>query len=433
MMNEPTFAPRTWLFRVPLLGEETGEIESLTGYVARLADEHMFTPATLLHRALDWWAGGDAARVGQWKRRTEHLKLDPAINASPLAKPWIQILEKLGGVDGLARSTLGLDAMRFPFRGLLRHHHAWCPCCLQEDEQPFDRLLWSVAPVRVCPRHGVKLADRCPECGSRVPMLHSRSTPGMCPRCEAPLAAATTTDEVDDLERWSAKAVADYLTSSARHASSKVTAGQSLRRLMACHGITDAAELAREIGVSRITTWYWLHGRACPDLENVLRVCFRFEISVADFLSGRIDSRNETNSIPDRSILPRHRRRSPKKFVAATVEKQIADVVANHSDDPLPFEKVAKEVGFAPRTIRGHFPRICREISARYRAHCRAQAAARKLAVREELAAAVEAARENEREITRRTVGDRLAKPGMMRAPETRRHVEQLLLDLPAA
>lgn len=76
------------------------------------------------------------------------------------------------------------------------HGSMYCPKCLAEDERPYFRLSWRFAFNTACDRHGVLLADRCPQCG-RPPWpsacgVGDRINPHFaslahCPYCDASL------------------------------------------------------------------------------------------------------------------------------------------------------------------------------------------------------------------------------------------------------
>jgi transposase-like protein len=44
----------------------------------------------------------------------------------------------------------------------------FCPICLLEDNVPYFRRSWRLAFVVLCPKHGIQLLDRCPECGGAI-------------------------------------------------------------------------------------------------------------------------------------------------------------------------------------------------------------------------------------------------------------------------
>lgn len=49
------------------------------------------------------------------------------------------------------------------------------------DEREFDRAFWNVQGVLCCPRHHVRLLERCPSCLRTIPSIRSES--GSCPFC----------------------------------------------------------------------------------------------------------------------------------------------------------------------------------------------------------------------------------------------------------
>lgn len=431
MTSEFSIPPRSWLFSLPLLGRGTPQVESLTGYIARVADEHGFTVSTLLHRALDWWAANTPSRVGRWKRKTEHLKLTPAINAHAAGTPWIRVLEKLTCQSSLEDGTARRLAHHFPARNFLRHHHAWCPQCYRDDERPYDRLLWSIAPVTACPIHQTLLVERCPECGSRVPVVHSRAVPGVCPRCEASLADGAPSADADEFAQWCAHAVGAYITldPTPTDSGSLRRVSEMLHACMVAAGLPDAAALGRATGVSRITAWYWLSGRAHPDLESTLRICHALGLSLRQFIGGEIPAK----LFRTQPAKPRCRRRSPHAFNAPTVSRMIDEILSDRSDDPPSMAEIGTHIGFAPRTIRAHFPQLCKKISIAHRQACRVRAVQRRVAVKQALREAVRAARAEERRLTRGSINRHIKQPGLLRSQENRNVVEQLMLNLDAA
>lgn len=48
-------------------------------------------------------------------------------------------------------------------------HRRLCPHCLAEDgDGAYQRALWDLSVMWVCPRHGVRLVSHCPDCGSKL-------------------------------------------------------------------------------------------------------------------------------------------------------------------------------------------------------------------------------------------------------------------------
>lgn len=282
--------PRSALFRLVPQGLGTSRVESLTGYVSRLAKAHLVTPSTMLHRGLVWWDQGQPERVGEWMRRPGRLLLRRSINAHLAGEPWVGLLERLTCLTGLAGCTMQGWASCFPQRGLLRHHLAWCPECLAQDADPYDRLAWCLPPLKVCWVHRRRLCERCPHCGSAVPVIHARSVPGVCPHCSGSLIfQVDAARPADDEEMRTALLVADFFDAVGRQPNlgqRHVPVSAALGRCMVAAGINDAASLARLLNVSRITAWYWLQGRSMPSLGHTLNICNCFGLSVVEFLVG---------------------------------------------------------------------------------------------------------------------------------------------------
>lgn len=69
----------------------------------------------------------------------------------------------------------------------------FCPACLAEDETPYFRRSWTLATRVSCFRHGCRLRDRCPSCGSELaPFKQDRLVPHQyCTHCGAHLGKRT--------------------------------------------------------------------------------------------------------------------------------------------------------------------------------------------------------------------------------------------------
>jgi hypothetical protein len=356
------------LFHVVPVGLDTGQIESLTGYIARLAQAHMITPLTLLHRGLEWFDTDQPERVGEWKRKTTRLLLRRYINAPGTGERWVRLLTDLTRAPGLSSCTMRAFGSLFPVRGQLRSHLAWCPSCFAEDTEPYDRLLWCLPQVKACVRHRCRLVERCPGCGSRVPVIHARSVPGLCPSCETKLSRKGTTTQIAAVEEWGiAKLADDFLQLASGHPHieqiRQVEAGTVLKKCMAAAGVPDAAALARLMNVSRITGWSWLNGRSVPGFGETLRICYTFKVSVADFLTAEIPVKLTLRGTGELALRPA--RRAPREFDEPKVARSIEQYCSECINRPPSIVEVASAVGFDPRVLRRHFPAACRDTSPR--------------------------------------------------------------------
>ncbi|MCC6415622.1 MAG: TniQ family protein [Opitutaceae bacterium] len=430
-MHTPEIPPRSWLFSVPLLGRGTGQVESLASFVARVAKEHFHRPSGLLHRGLEWHAVGKPENVGRWLRGAKQLRMGWAINGHRNAEKWIEVLEAQMLTSNLQEATISSWAHLFPKLRLLRRNHCWCPECHKEGNK-YDRLMWSLAPVKVCSSHKVRLVQACPSCGSHFAPLEARSRPGTCPKCEAFLSDVLPLQlqPASTYELWVAHEMERFHVAMQEANAPKAPAPipEVLEACMSATGIRNCSELGEKLGVSRITAWYWRAGAAKPDLENYLRVARAFGLSLNDVVLGRVPT-----SIVSIALEPKHQipRRRARLFQTQTVLTSIASIRSDRLSNPPSLEEVAQYVGFSPRVIRKHFPELCREISQVHIASCRVKVAARQQALRLTLKEAYLRAKQDSPRPTRKQVSDHMPKPGVMRSAKARAILQQLELTLP--
>jgi TniQ len=182
--------PRSHLYHLPPVGLGSAAVESLTSYVARLAEAHDISIGTLVTREV-------LPKVREEFRRHEY-KI-PAIKSTFLydahtlngvaqrSQDWVVVLEQLTGVCGLGYLTMGTWRQVISGADLLRHRRAWCPLCLEgwrsANQQIYEPLLWGLQEVAACPTHACPLADYCPHCGGDQHVISAKVKPGHCGRC----------------------------------------------------------------------------------------------------------------------------------------------------------------------------------------------------------------------------------------------------------
>ena len=402
------------------------------GDIARLASEHLLKPSTLLHRGLEWWDTGKPEKVGAWSRRTTHLRLRAQVNGHHSAERWTELLERLSGVQNLKDATINSWSHLFPQRHLIKAHHSWCPECYTEENGGYDRLLWCLAPVEVCPVHKCTLSTLCPDCHSLVPSLHAHSCPGICPKCRASLAchehANLRNIQATGFQLWAANAMASFLTevnSGSFGITKRCPAGSVIKRCMGLLQIEGLDALARYLDVAKTTAWSWYSDQVVPDLPNTLRICYIFGLSLSEALTGDFAF---VAAAPSTGPTPRVKRPTPRKIDDNALRSEIATLVAHYPNEALSLCRVAHHIGISPRVLRKHFPELCRHIARDHKRYTKERAMARQAKVKDEIRAAVEAEAREEASFTVKSVGRRLKQPGTFRNPVARGALEQLLL-----
>ena len=418
------------LFRVPPQGVGTSQVESLSGYVARIAAEHLVTPSTQLHRELGWWDLGRPGMCGRWLRRPPHLKLLASMNFHESGLRWITLLEKLNGVRGLAACTAISWTRCFPTRGLARPHLAWCPLCLASDVSPYYRLLWCFSDAKTCPVHQCRLMERCSDCHSTIPTIHARTRPGKCSNCDCSLYEGFKKPLfASEDESFNTRLLAEMLESHSKSVSlnfvKKRSPSETLRRCQESVGFEDASGFARLLQVSRITAWYWLSGRSEPTLNHVLRVCAALDLTLGQFLRGEIPLISKPR-LP-RELPLHYVRKTPKPFKSDVVLPQIKEFLCLREQTPPSLMEVARYVNVEPRVLRRHEPTFCRKISARHLEAVKKAAGARSVLTSSTIEEVVRDKIAHGELLSAKTIAQALPKPGVLRGEKARAVVKRIL------
>ena len=153
-LTQPISPPRSHLYSLPPIGIGTPDVESLTGYVARLADAHCVPLGNLIANEFGCLVKqtGKQSYLHSMSQRTEALN-----GIGQMAREFVQALQQLTLQENLHHLTLLMWAEVLPARGLLRRIRAWCPLCYEEwrtnNLTVYEPLLWALEAIKFCPRH----------------------------------------------------------------------------------------------------------------------------------------------------------------------------------------------------------------------------------------------------------------------------------------
>lgn len=146
---------RTMLYPLQPYGRGTGDVESLVGYLGRLAQAHRVTPYSLHRRFLCWVA------IGQLGAAKKGLLYRPGFDGPDIRFSNFdreghlgRALEIATGIPDL--TELSLHTLHGAFttdKGGVRKHV--CPHCVKEAA--YERLVWQLPGVDACDRHNCAL------------------------------------------------------------------------------------------------------------------------------------------------------------------------------------------------------------------------------------------------------------------------------------
>jgi TniQ protein len=169
---------RARLYSIPPIAVGTAVAESLTSYVARLAEAH----ALELRHLMRW----EVHPRMEPRRSLRHWALN---GTGRMAQKAVTALEALTGRCDLRYLTFVPWSDTLNVTPMLRREKAWCPHCYAEWRRSggviYEPLLWAVRVIERCRHHDVPLAIECPfaDCRARSSPLFGRSRVGYCSAC----------------------------------------------------------------------------------------------------------------------------------------------------------------------------------------------------------------------------------------------------------
>ena len=388
------------------MGVGRPEAECLTSYIARLAAAHCVSPGTLFARELY-----PLVRATLWPGVSKGLKPRPRHQPQAATTGIIDAAQAWNGADRSARSLVcvleqltqrqGLCALTLlPLEPvlsrqfLLRRCRAWCPRCYdewsREGQVIYEPLLWTLNLVAVCPRHQRPLELVCPHCQRRLNLLATNARTGHCSRCQQWLGHA---DDARSLE-WepSEENDLDYQVWVAASLGELIAAAPGLAPLLSKAKFTqtiidcvnrlaggNAKALASFIGICANAIYIWQSGETIPRLDVLLRMCFRLNLSVIEFLTGQAFAGHdlEVQAIADQiqcatgvPVRDSHKIREGKVRQALTA--------ALNEDPPPPLSEVARRLGYTRTScLYKKFGSLSRTVAANYRASAGSRPASR--------------------------------------------------------
>jgi TniQ len=192
-LEKPAIPPRSRLFPLEPIGIGTLYVESLSGYVARLAEYHSMTTEQLILSHIVPLMGqkiSDTSLINIINHLfgIRHSLATANETRGIFATVLIQVLEELTLRRDLSNLTpLKWASLVFEF-SLLRLYQAWCPLCYDnwhtDHRIIYNPLLWLVNTIKFCPHHEHQfLLEQCPHCDQKFPPLTRCSRPGYCSSC----------------------------------------------------------------------------------------------------------------------------------------------------------------------------------------------------------------------------------------------------------
>lgn len=370
--------PRSRLNNMSPIGLRSSLVESLTSYVARLANSHCLPVGTLMEKeiapVINKAHGG--ANLHKIYNHTSTLN-----STGVMAFDLVKALEKLTGQKNLDLLTLINWSNLLPQKSLLRHHRAWCPVCYQEwyssGQVVYERLLWSLETIKICPVHRCLLHEICPYCQQKNLCLAWHTCSGYCSKCQKwlglPLNELSEDCEnlpPDELKAmiWITESVEDLLART--YQLSSVLTKENLSQAFRVHvnHLSDGniAEFARQLQLPKNTVWLWCNGKNLPKLNTLVQICYRLNRSLVEFMTQEPEQTIYVTVAKAPASLKSKPKAEARTININELEQQLETILLDHESVPMSMEEIARQIGIHRETIFRLAPEKCRAISARY-------------------------------------------------------------------
>jgi TniQ protein len=404
----PMHPSHSRLYALEPLGVGTQHVESLTSYLARLAEAHSISLRTLVKQELlpllkrDYLSNPFGNSLDAF-----WIEAARALNGTgALAKDWALSLECLTLRTDLRLLTLLPWSVVLTQQRLLKLTRAWCPDCFMEwqaaGQSIYEPLLWNLNTVSMCPRHQRVLLERCPypDCHATLSVLASFLRPGYCSKCSRWLGVMTDASKISQTsdqwrwQVWVAEMVGELLSHNM-----KLTTTPHLKNIpnliaAAREQVANSSmqNLEKSLRLSRRTVNAWRAGRQIPQLESLLRLCYCCGISLYSMFTLQPRALHlrklKTRVLPDIPN-PNGNRRQRIPMDPVYIQRSLEDVLMQEEQPPPSMRTVAKRLNYSPRELREHFPELNRAIANRRKEYYKIRREQRLLQLKEEMRQAI--------------------------------------------
>lgn len=375
----PVLPPRSILYNLEPVGLGAPEVESLTGYIARLSEAHCVTVSIIFQSLLAPLLHGSHVFI---QRAGGVMRSALTLNGCGIsAEVAIRALETLTSRMDLRFLTLLPWAKSLSHFNLVKRNRVWCPACYEEWRTTsriiYEPLIWTFKAVEVCTRHRIRLRSECQHCGGGQPWFANHSRPGYCSICKSWLGyeggGAESEGDEWQYQAWVVESIGTILSASPtlKSPGTKQNGIGSISGGVESFGKGNVKAFADFIGVNAVSVRSWLGG-AQPQLSTILQICNKTNLPLIDYLTGKVDLQKliaETRlptSTKSREGWSKNRK---MRVDWRTVEGHLNSLLRRKKKLPS-VNEIARELKIPDESLYCHFPDLCRLITVRRREQC---------------------------------------------------------------
>lgn len=354
--------------------------ESLSSYIARLAEAHSVLPSTLINKIVGPALNKRYLTKSTVQGGSRFYQFSSAFNGvGKSAHELTTVLESLTMRHDLSNLTLALWKSVLPSKDLVRTNRAWCPCCLEEWKENkgivYEPLLWSIKAVKVCPSHKIELQEICPGCKRKNYVLNRKSRVGFCSSCGIWLGQSLSecNNKQDD------PAYLNYQVFISSNVGSLLSiTDQEIKKLDVSHfennlnyiidslAYGSAKGFAKKTGIPFTNIRVWRQGKNRPSLDGLLKISYLTDIKVIDLFSGKKPNFNIKGIPLGDKVEIKPDKISRRKLNPGEIRNSLT--VYKNDKVPVSVSEIARSLGLDKKVLYHHFPEDCQALAARYHA-----------------------------------------------------------------
>lgn len=373
--------PRSRLYSLAPIGVGTPMAEGLLSYVIRLAGAHGVGPRRLIRDELMQACPALAKyrRAGPFFKSTTR-----SVNGLyRFGEYFVEAVEKLCCQEVGMLTLLPLKGL-LPFNGpgLFPQNPRWCPACygemLASRTDIYQPLAWSLDLYRVCPRHRIDLADRCPACGSVQEVIPRTPMIGFCCQCGTWLGQAQgEQSQLDPMEVWFARAIGEIVAELPvfKDWATRQRFVHQVGRAIDVFAGGSRRQFCLRLGLPKLALQYLFSSDKRPTLSLWLEIAYGLDVGPVRFIKEDFDV--AASSLPSRTTVGKLRCRAKKNVLSPkrrqAIERNLK-AVAEAGEGRLPVCELARRWHVTRSCLRYLWPELCRRVSADYKAYLHAEA-----------------------------------------------------------
>ncbi len=377
----PARKAHSTLYHLEPIGIGTPDVESLTGYISRLAKAHCLPVQPLVSEII-------APELGMTTMVRSYSRFfkESACSVNGLgqyAEDFHAAMERLTLRGDLSRLTMlpwkGVFDPRG--KGLNKPLKAWCSSCFREwfkNGAPlYEPLIWTLSSVRICGRHESPLRTTCPGCGEPQPVLGRTYPIGYCSSCGEQLWSKE--DEKVEGEKpvtewglWVVTEAGRLLSASPSESgmATKKRFQSAVADVVRHLKVTNTQELDRSIGFGESTITQWRRGRGKPRFDYFLLFCFKTNILPKNMLCRSSEEFLQNSRRPgSKEKILREKMFRKQEELRKWVKKEMANLFS--TEDAPSLKEFARNLGVGLGYLRYRFPEESKRIASRYRERLR--------------------------------------------------------------